>query len=78
MIGGSVQTVECGYCHDRVLPLQIVEIAERKRGQVTGRKFRLCFNCYKAYLSLEVKDLPIKDNIKASIERWRKDSPVLN
>lgn len=69
---------ECEYCHNKVTAQQIVEIAERKNKRLTGRKLRLCFNCYGAFLSLEVKDAPLKNDVKAYIERWKKEAPGLN
>jgi transcriptional regulator NrdR family protein len=70
--------MECEYCHDKLTPFQFVQVNEVKQGKETGRVHRLCTTCYKKYFNLEVKELPIKTDIKAELERWRKEHPTLN
>jgi hypothetical protein len=69
---------ECIQCHDRLETGHFVQVMERKKGVETGRTLQLCNSCYKIFLSLELKDLPIKNDIKANIERWKKEVPTLN
>ena len=64
-----VNLVECQNCHRRVGRSQVVTILERKNKKLTGRSFRLCFDCRKKFHILEIKNAEVSKDKKLTMER---------
>jgi len=62
--------VECEYCHNKVTNLQIVQVLERKRGKLTGKKYLLCPSCYKRFSNFEVSFLDLDKEKKQELKLW--------